>query len=400
MGKRAAGGTRRAVCVAGVGAGGVRVADAVAGEGQDLLVTAAIDSDAAELGRSRATAKLQIGRSLLSGMGAGGDARLGGRAAADDISMIRSLFEDVEVALVVAGLGGGTGTGAAPVVLRAARDAGAATLCVATLPFGFEGRQRQDRAQAAIVDLLGAAEALVVMQNDRLFEAVGKQTVADSFREADRALGQAVGSVWRLLLRPGYLNLGFPDLRRIVRNSGGMCTLGYGGGTGRNRVERALAELMDGPLLARGRVIAEAKGMLVSIVGGPDLTLQEIGEVMNAVKARAKAAVEVEVGTAVDESARGRLWVTVIASEAWSSAGGGGEPDGGAIKVVATPAAAAAPAPSPAPASAEKRPRATQTRLNLDTTGRGRFKDVQPTVLEGEDLDIPTFARRGIRVER
>jgi cell division protein FtsZ len=283
-------------------------------------------------------------------------------------------------------------------VLQAARESDAATLGVAAIPFAFEGRQRRERADAAIVDLLAAADTLVVMHNDRLVEATGKTAVAESFREADRILGEALDSIWGLLVWPGYLNLGFADLRRIMRRGGGICTLGYGWGSGRARVEKALAELLEGPLLDHGRALAEAKGVLVSIMGGADLTIQEVGEIVNAIRAKAPEKAEIEVGTVVDEQVRGKLRVTAIASEAWASADEvkpavevEPKPPDGDVEAGRRPEAAPAAEPG-------KKPRVTQARLNLEAAGRGRFKDMEPTVLDGEDLDIPTFIRRGLRL--
>jgi cell division protein FtsZ len=306
--------------------------------------------------------------------------------------MIQNLFEGAELAIVVTGLGGGVGTGAAPVVLKAAGDAGAATICLATVPFHFEGGHRRDRAEAAIVDLLGATDALIVVQNDRLMESVSKSAIAEALAEGDRVLGASLSCIWKLVAQPGCIRLDLGDLRRVVRSSGGMCTIGYGEGTGRTRASKALSAILNGPLMDKGKVIADARSLLVSITGGPDLTLQEVGNIIDAIKKKAGEDAEIEVGTAVDKALQGRVLVAVIASELWRTPGE--EPP-------IPPEPPAAPKPDK---RAKRKPRRSrkpeQADLELEPVGRGRFKDTEPTMLDGQDLDEPTFIRRGIRVER
>jgi len=389
-----------AISVVGIGGGGCKIVDAMTRQRDDMVATAALNTDVAELAASTATTKLQIGSALTDGHGTGGDARLGARVATDDLHIIQNLFTDTGLALVVVGLGGGLGTGAAPVVLKAARDADAATICLATIPFSFEGEQRRYRAEGAIVDLLGACDALIVVQNDRLLESVGKTAMADALAEGDRVLGSGLACIWKLVARPGYINLDFADLRRVVRSSGGMCTLGFGYGKGRTKASRVTSALLNGPMLDRGRVIADARSLLVSIVGGTDLTVKEIGDIMAAIKAKAGDETEIELGTSIDAAENGSLSVAVIASELWSS------PEGERGPVAETPAAEPAEQPRKTKGKgkgkkkARRSARTTQTQLQLETEGRGRFRDVEPTVLYGEDVDVPTFVRRNIRVER
>ncbi|MBM4143220.1 MAG: cell division protein FtsZ [Lentisphaerae bacterium] len=389
----------RTISIVGVGGGGCKIVDCMAGDRPRMLATAAVNTDEAELSASSATTKLQIGAAHTGGHGTGGDARLAARAAADDLHMIRNLFTGAELAIVVAGLGGGVGTGAAPVILKAARDAGAATICLATVPFHFEGGHRRDRAEAAIVDLLGATDALIVVQNDRLLEAVDKAAIAEALAEGDRVLGASLNCLWKLVAQPGFIALDFADLRRLVRGSGGMCTMAYGEGTGRDRARRAVAAVLEGPLMARGKVVAEAKSLLVSIVGGADLMLQEVGDIVNAIKRKAGADAEIEVGTAMDDALRGRVALAVIASELRSAPDAEAEADGDA-KPDVPPSRKPADAGEPRSRERRRRGEPKQTRLNLETAGRGRFKDTEPTMLDGQDLDVPTFVRRGIRVER
>jgi cell division protein FtsZ len=298
----------------------------------------------------------------------------------------------VQLAVVVVGLGGGTGTGAAPVVIEAARDAGAMVLCFASTPFPFEGDDRGARSREGIEALRGASDALVLVPNERLFDSLEEIPVPEAFGKATEVLASGIGATWKLLTRPGYINLDFADVRDMVRRSGGVCTLGYGDGKGKTRAPRALKALIEGPLLGHGTVLAEARSRLVSIVGGDDLTLKEVADTMAAVRAKTADACHVAMGTVLDDGWRNRLAITVLASKEWSD-----EPL--APPEPRAPEPDAPPVPEkPRRKGAAKR-RQAQTSLGFDAAGKGRFKNVEPTILDGEDLDIPTYRRRGIRLE-
>ena len=384
----------RKVSVVGLGGGGCKILDRISRSciGGPALI--AINTDTDVLASSQATSKIQIGSVRTVGLGTGGDMNLGRLAAEDDFDVIRGVFEGVDLIILVTALGGGTGTGAAPVVLKAARDAGALTLCFAVLPFEFEGQQKKECAGEGVAAIRAIADAFIVIPNERLFDFLGVSSVADSFDKADEVISDGISSVWKLIMQPGFINLDFAHLQKIVRNGGGACTFGYGTGTGAGRVEAALKALLEGPLLENGQIVASAKSLLVSIVGGPDLTLKEVGDIMKAVSAKKQKDAELFMGTVVDNDFKEKLSVTIIASENWSEG---------------TPAASAAP---PTPAVDElagdkpKRGRNAsknkdlQTKLKLDAASKGKFKDVEPTLLDGEDLDIPTFVRRNIVVER
>jgi len=369
------------VSVVGVGNGGIRIVDCLAGAGKPGVGTAAVNTDARSLAASRATTKIQIGATLTRDLGAAGNAHTGRVAAQNDLQMIRNLFADMDLAFVVAGLGGGTGSGAAPVLLEAARDAGVMTLCFATLPFEFEGAQKREIADEAVEELRAVSDALIVVPNDRLFETAGGAGLPEGFEKADRILAAAARSVWRLVTQPGLITLDFADLQRIAQQSGSL-TMGFGEGRGKNRAARAVEAVLQGPLLDEGRIVASARALLVSIVGGEDLALKEVGEIMDAVKAAAGAEADVFMGTVVDAECRSRITVTVIASEQWA-AGPRAKKKGDA---------------EPAGAKGGRRPQ--QIQLGFDAGGKGRFRDTEPTILNGEDLDTPTFIRRSITIER
>lgn len=381
------------ICIIGLGGGGAKILDGIADAVAGGAAVVAVNTDTQALAESRAPSRVQIGMGRTHGFGTGGDVALGRQALEDDREVVEGLFGEVRLLILLVGLGGGTGTGAAPALLNIARDAGVMTLCFATMPFSFEGRLRRDQAYRGLAEIRDAADAVVMVQNDRLAEFVGESKVNETFARVDAVVGDAVCAVWKMLAKPGFINLDFADLRKVVKNTRGICALGYGRAEGENRAFTAVTSLLDGPLTDHGQVVANADSLLVSIVGGPDLTLVEVGAIMDAISARARKDGRIFMGTVIDEEWVDRVTITVIASEEWAP------PDG-------ETAQEEGPAESEGTASAKRgggkrsRKRHLQTKLRLDASSRGRFKDVEPTVMDGEDLDIPTFARRGISIEK
>jgi len=362
------------------------VIDRLAGSVEEKAMCA-VNTDSKSLAASQATTKLQIGQGVTKGLGTGGDAQLGREAAEADVEMIRGLFPETDLVMLVVALGGGTGSGAAPVILETARSTGAMTMCFATLPFGFEAADRRERAGRALDNLREVADAVVVVPNDRLFESVDDGRVADAFDKADEVLAHGVSALCLAITRPGLIDLDFADVRRVVHVGQGICALGYGDGRGKNRAERAVAHLLGSPLLEKGRLLAEARSLLVSVVGGPDLTLKEVSEVMHGISAKTENGPEILMGTVIEEEWRNRVVVTVLAS--------------GSGTVAKTAEAGQAPEPGEKRTGKKRsRLRQTQTSLRLESSGKGRFKNVEPTILDGEDLDIPTFLRRGISIDK
>ncbi|MBN2301637.1 MAG: cell division FtsZ family protein [Lentisphaerae bacterium] len=382
------------ICIVGLGGGGGKIIDSVVSSAHGGLGTVAINTDAAALADSTAGTKLQIGSDLTDGFGAGGDMTIGKQAAEGDLEILRTLFDDVKLVFLVAGLGGGTGTGAAPVVLKAAHEAGAMTICFATLPFKFEGERRKELAEKAVTDLRGTTDALVLIPNDRLFEFVGDMSMAETFDRAGQILGDGICAIWKLIRQPGFINLDFADLRKAIQHGGGRCGFGYGSSSGDGKARKAVKILLESPLLAQGEDLARSRAVIVSIVGGPDLALKEISDIMEAITGKVKHDCHISMGTVLDDNWNGRITVVAIASEQWTilpdddqksslskqgSATNRGFRGSVAGKTVQQP---------------------MQTKLSLETAGRGRFKNVEPTILDGEDLDVPTFIRQGIIIEK
>lgn len=372
------------VLVVGLGGSGCKVVSCLADAD---TATCAVSSDAKSLAAARAATKLQIGKSLTRGMGTGGDVQLARQAAGQEADMIRSLFEGVDLVILVTGLGGGTGSGAGPVLLDMARASGAVTLGFVTLPFDFEGADRKARADRALAEFRRNADAVVVIPNDRLFESVDATRVKDAFARADAVLAHGASALCRAITHPGFISLDFADLRRLVRHGRGLCTFGYGQGKGKQRARSALKDLLGNPMLEQGRVVAEATSLLISIVGGAGLTLKEVGDIMGGISEKTGPDTEVFMGTVIDEDAGQQVAVNVLAAGRRAVPAG---TDAGEKPRVREPrehdmGAGAA--------------RQLQTSFRLDASGKGRFKNVEPTVLDGEDLDIPTFLRRGLNVE-
>jgi cell division protein FtsZ len=298
--------------VVGVGGGGLNALQRMIDAGIHGVEFVAINTDAQQLAMSDATVKLQIGRELTSGLGSGADPDLGRKAAEDSIDRVRQVLRGSDLVFVTAGEGGGTGTGAAPVIARAARELGALTVGIVTMPFGFEGKRRGEAAQAGLEALQGGVDALIVVPNDRLLEVLERGvSMVDAFRMADDVLRQGVQGICDLITRPGVINLDFADVRTVMAESG-SALMGIGMATGPARGREAARRALDSPLI--GQRIRGATGVLLSIMGPTDLTLQEVTEAAEAVREAAAGQANIIFGTSVDETLGDQLWVTVIAT--------------------------------------------------------------------------------------
>jgi cell division protein FtsZ len=311
--------------VVGVGGGGLNALQRMIDAGIHGVEFVAINTDAQQLAMSDATVKLQIGRELTSGLGSGADPDLGRKAAEDSIDRLRQVLRGSDLVFVTAGEGGGTGTGAAPVIARAARELGALTVGIVTMPFGFEGRRRTEAAQAGLDALQGSVDTLIVVPNDRLLEVLERGvSMVDAFRMADDVLRQGVQGICDLITRPGVINLDFADVRTVMADSG-SALMGIGMATGAGRGREAARRALDSPLI--GQRIRGATGVLLSIMGPPELTLQEVTEAAEAVREAAAGQANIIFGTSVDESLGDQLWVTVIATGFERSEGKRSEPE-------------------------------------------------------------------------
>ena len=298
--------------VIGVGGGGNNAVNRMIDHGVEGVEFIAVNTDAQALNLSKAEIKLQIGEKLTRGLGAGANPEVGKKAAEESREQIEEVLQGADMIFVTAGKGGGTGTGAAPVIAQIAKDLGALTVGVVTRPFSFEGIRRQKQAKAGIDSLKEAVDTLIVIPNDRLLEIVDKNTpMLEAFREADNVLRQGVQGISDLIAKPGLINVDFADVKTIMYDKG-SALMGIGVATGENRAVEAAKKAISSPLLETS--IDGAQGVLMNISGGPSLSLFEVQEAADLVTSAADDEVNVIFGNVINENLKEEVIVTVIAT--------------------------------------------------------------------------------------
>jgi cell division protein FtsZ len=460
--------------IVGVGGAGCNALDRIVLDGMDKSDLIAVNTDVQSLTSSVAAHKVQLGRSVTRGLGTGGDPDMGYQAAVDSTDEIRHCLADARMIFVCAGLGGGTGSGAAPFVAQLARETGALVIVFATLPFGFEGKRRTVQAQEALSRLNAIANAVICFENDRMGDLVSpKAGIHQAFAVADITISQSVRSIVNVIQRPGIIRIGFDDLLAALRSPNGRCLFGFGEADSDNRAHDALNQALKSPLMDRGRLLADAEHVLVQVAGGPGMTLSEVEILMQELGKHVRDHTQILFGTGVDGRMGNRLSVTIISSLAAEEQLAPAEPAAEIElqthvpapppvhvepeKFVAPivemqsaipepepiieeeqappdlipfeqPVAEAAPPPpvvvpmEPPPPPVirpEAQPRlivpkkkpviANETRpekahakqevMQFEPISRGRFEKSEPTIVEGQDLDVPTFLRKNIRVK-
>jgi cell division protein FtsZ len=279
-------------------------------QGVEFIVA---NTDAQALSRSRADSRLQLGLGTTSGLGAGARPEIGAKAAEESIDDIRARLEGSHMVFIAAGMGGGTGTGAAPIIARAAQEMGILTIAVITKPFGFEGAHRMRLAEEGLAKIRGHVDTMIVVPNQNLFRiANDKTTFADAFRMADDVLYSGVRGITDLIVMPGLINLDFADVSAIMRGMG-TALMGMGEATGEARALEAARRAIDNPLLD-DVTIRGAKGVLVNITGGYDMTLFELDEAANEIRREVDPEANIILGSAFDANLEGRIRVSVVAA--------------------------------------------------------------------------------------
>ena len=368
--------------VVGVGGAGNNVVNRMVKAGTQGVEFIAINTDKQALAVSNANQKIQIGEKMTRGQGAGSDPDIGKRSAEESRNNIAKAIEDADMVFITAGMGGGTGTGAAPVVAEIAREAGILTVGVVTKPFKFEGKRRMDQANMGIKELLSRVDSLLIIPNDRLKYATDqKVTLANAFEIADDVLHQAVTSISDLIKNTGFINLDFADVTCIMRDAG-FAHMGVGHAAGKGKAEDAARLAVASPLMETS--INGARGVLINITGSEDMDLEDVETAANLVQEAAHPDANIIFGATFDDSLQDEIRVTVIAtgfeespagadnaSAAASSVSTGGtvrpisvkERPQGLFTGAAEKAAAAAPASSPVapPPMTEDRPASTST---------------------------------------
>jgi cell division protein FtsZ len=298
--------------VVGVGGGGLNAVNRMIEAGISQVEFIAVNTDIQQLRTCEAPIKLHIGRELTQGLGSGADPDLGRKAAEEGYDQIKHVLRGSDMVFVTAGEGGGTGTGAAPVVARIAKEVGALTVGIVTVPFRFEGTRRRAQAESGIAELRQVCDTVIVIPNDRLLEVLERTTsMLDAFRIADDVLRQGVQGICDLITMPGLINLDFADVRTIMQDAG-SAIMGIGFATGENRAREAAGRALRSPLI--DTEIVGARGILLSIAGGDDLTLLEVNEAAEVVREASTEETNIIFGATIDERLAGQIWVTVIAT--------------------------------------------------------------------------------------
>ncbi|RXZ70243.1 cell division protein FtsZ [Fusobacterium necrophorum] len=294
------------------GAGGNAINDMIS-SGVGGVEYIAANTDSQDLNKSLADSRLQLGEKLTRGLGAGADPSIGKQAAEEDIDKIKQLLEETDMLFITAGMGGGTGTGAAPVIARVAKELGILTVAIVTRPFSFEGKKRKNNADLGVRQLKETVDALVIIPNDKLFELPDKTiTLQNAFKEANNILKIGIRGVADLMIGNGLINLDFADVRATMLNSG-IAVLGFGEGEGENRAMKATEKALQSPLLEKS--IQGASKILINITGSPDITLMEAQTISETVRdAAGKTAEDVMFGLVVDPDVGDKVLVTIIAN--------------------------------------------------------------------------------------
>ncbi len=380
----------------GVGGGGCRLTASVRASYGTGLHAVGVDTDALA-NRNAATdgmTCLLLGGSRLSGHGTGGDAIQGRLAAQDDMQNLQAHIKGVRTAVIVACLGGGTGGGATPEIVKVLGGRGIATICFVTIPFGFEGQARRKEADRVLPMIEENADSLVVVPLDDLFNDAGEEQLLEiAVSIAEKIISAGITLLWRLLTKPGFISLDAEKLHTMVVR-GGNARFGCAAATGDGRALKAVESLRGCRLLRSGEGLSRANALLIGILAGSDLRLAEVGALMREMNKVCKSGCHIEMGTVLDPFYEGRIELVALAFESWTAA------------VMAVPQGESAVTPEPSVAEiipvrpGGRKARSKGSKLSFGATGRGRFKDVEPTLHNNQDMDVPTFIRRGIRLDR
>jgi cell division protein FtsZ len=353
--------------VIGIGGGGSNAVNRMIEAGIEGIEFLVANTDLQALKRSRAPIKIQLGSRLTKGLGAGADPNVGREAALEDTDKIIEVLEGADMVFVTTGLGGGTGTGSAPIIASLATELDALTVAVVTKPFHFEGRRRMQQADQGLRELRECVDTVITIPNERLLHTVDRGvSLADSFKVADDVLRQAVQGISDLITVPGLINLDFADVKSIMQGMG-MALMGAGRATGENRAIEATQQAISSPLLEEA-TIQGAKGVLINITGGPDLTLFEVNAASSIIRESADDDANIIFGAVIDETLTDEMRITVIAT--------GFDREATSIASAAVTTALPAPAPRYVARPADDLPRPMMGTPRVD------------------DLDVPTFIRK------
>ena len=402
--------------VFGVGNAGLYVLEQLAGPEIPHSLFTAVEVEGDALNRANAGDKIQLGTGMFKGLGTGGDPERGRALAEEHIESVRALCREQDVVFLVAGLGGGVGSGVTPLLARAAREAGALVLAFVLTPFTCEGTRRQKFAREGLAELKQIADGVICLPNQQVFKLVDERTtLLDTFRMTNGLLAEAIRGVWRLLMHKGLIEIHFSDLAAVLRGSQSESSFAVAEASGANRVDSVIRKLFTHPILLESDATGPTSAALISLIAGRDLTMAEVNKVMAEISGRYPGA-QIIMGAAVSDDFKDRLSVTLLVSH---------QP--GVVPQESAPVSTGPTEDSMLPTSPrltqdlssptvitpdrlsfnrntgrpEGKPRRNsvkmlQAQLPLDTVPKGRFEKSEPTLHKGEDLDVPTYVRRGM----
>ena len=433
--------------VLGIGGAGGNALDRLVIDGIEGAAVIALNTDVQSLNGCVAPQKIHLGKSVTRGLGAGGDPEIGYEAAEEAAVEIKAAMDGADMIFLCVGLGGGTGSGSAPLIAHMARSAGAMVVAFATMPFTFEGKRRRKQAAESLAQLEEQADLVICFENDRLGETASHTAgVQEAFVAADQVLSHSISAIAAIIRRGGIIPTGLDELASALRRQHPRCLFGYGESESANRAHEALTRALKSPLMDKGKMLADCQSVVIHIAGGPDLTVQEITTLMEEFNRHVGDDTRIDFGVGTDAKLGRRLCVTIISST--------GAPVAAAAPVT-RPAPSRAPAPAeatraaapvapeipgedfaddihsdasdaepepvapvkaapakaaPAPAAqtyrkapvektaaAKKEEKAEQ--MTLEPANRGRFEKSEPTIVDGQDLDVPTFLRKNLKVK-
>jgi cell division protein FtsZ len=388
--------------VIGVGGGGGNAINTMVAAHIEGVEFIAANTDVQALGANKATVKIQLGRGASRGLGAGANPEVGRQAALEEREAIAAALDGADMVFVTAGMGGGTGTGGAPVVADVAKQTGALTVGVVTKPFLFEGNRRRKQAESGIAELKAAVDTLIVIPNQRLISVAGESmAMADAFKRADEVLLNAVQGISDIITVHGLVNVDFADVRTIMSEQG-MALMGTGRSSGEKRAIEAMQAAISSPLL-EDVALDGATGLLVNITGGANLTLYEVNEAVSMAQSAADPDANIIFGSVVDEGLGDEVRITVIAT-GFQPRDGEKRPAGRPVQVQVPQAAQVKAVPPPLPAEAKAKEPIRLAREVAPAVARapGQRRDAGTfKPLEAEDqYDIPAFLRRGGQTPR
>jgi cell division protein FtsZ len=413
-----------AVKIFGVGTAGLSILEQIAKAALPGIALAAVNTDPKSVAASSATEKISLESKPARGAGPNGDPKRSRAAAEENLPRLKQACEGVDVVFIIAGLGGGAGTGISPVLAQAARESGALVLAFVAMPFDCEGNRRLQQARLGLEQLKTSADGVVCLPNQKIFKLIDENTsVVETFKILNGLLTEGVSGVWRLMAHKGLIEIHYADLCALLRDRHGESSFATAEAAGATRSREVLDKLFAHPMLDGGKTLAESDAVLVSLTGGPDLTMSEVHRVMEHINGKCDRA-QVMMGASIDEAFRERLAITLVAVRRGEAAAEA-EPVEESNRTESRPFEELSaqllkqetgarphsrfipPAPELPPEKVEQMvARHTRSRKNsskmrqgqlpLEIISKGRFDKSEPTIHKGEDLDVPTYIRRGV----